>query len=453
MDTGRSVEARSPALSGPRPRCVLGRQPKRALLLALIGASTLGLLQSATTADAGITVRAGLYRVAQTPPMGWDSYGYGNRNVTARAVEQQAEAMVSTGMKAAGYRYVIIDAGWDLPTRPGGRLTPDPRKFPNGMKTVVNYVHRLGLKVGIYSTVGPTTCPGQYAGSFGHYQQDSDLFASWGVDYVKIDQCTVGDTGQDAQTLFAEFGGALAAAGRKYHHPMFYSISTNRPATAHPTAWAPDVGNMWRTWTDVRRYWYAHVNGWDQGVFSNFRANVAPGMASLAGPGHWNDPDLLQIGNGGLTPNESRAQFSLWAEMASPLIAGNDLTAMSKQTQGFLTNRAVIAVDQDRLGQQGRVITSAGGRWVMTKPLVGGARAVVLFNSGSNPATITTTTRAVGLRRAATYRVTDLWHHKSTTIKPGEIRATVGVHDVQMLRISAAQDRGLLTVGALRSVR
>jgi alpha-galactosidase len=411
---------------------------KRALILALIAAATLGLLQSATSANAGITIREGLYRVAQTPPMGWDSYGYGNLNVTARDVEQEADAMVSKGMKAAGYRYVIIDAGWDLPTRPGGRLTPDPAKFPNGIKAVANYVHRLGLEIGIYSTVGPTTCRHEYAGSFGHYRQDADRFASWGVDYVKIDQCTAGETGQSAQALFSRFGRALAAAGRKYHHPMVYSISTNRPAIARPTAWAPDVGNLWRTWTDVRRYWYAHVNGWDQGVFSNFRANVAPGMARLAGPGHWNDPDLLQIGNGRLTPNESRAQFSLWAEMASPLIAGNHLTTMSKQTQAFLTNRAVIAVDQDPLGKQGRVITSAGGRWVITKPLADGARAVVLFNAGNTPATITTTTGAVGLPRAATYHVTDLWHHTCTTIKRGRITATVGVHDVQMLRISAA---------------
>ncbi|HEY8302792.1 MAG TPA: glycoside hydrolase family 27 protein [Jatrophihabitans sp.] len=391
------------------------------LLAALCGGPTRP--QQPATVDLGL---------ALTPPMGWDSYNAYGRRATATDLEAQAAALVASGMKAAGYSYVNLDGGWTLRRRDAhGRLQVNRQKFPHGIAPVVDYVHSLGLKFGIYASLGKTNCAGSGAGSWGHYRQDVRTFARWHVDFVKVDWCAVprkrfpGLTGaQVAQRVFEQFGRALEAAGR----PMAYSLSTNHPGLV-AWAWASTVGNMWRTNGDIHAT-YARMR-------ANFIANA--GRYAIAGPGRWNDPDMLEVGNGRLTPTESRTNFSLWAEMAAPLIAGNDLTRMSSTTRRILTNRAVIAVNQDRLGQQGRVVARRGGHWILTKPLASGARAIVLFNDTAKPAVISTSARTVGLPSARRYGVDDLWTHLVTSTA-GRIVARVAPHAVAMLKLSPMPD-------------
>ncbi|MBO0883190.1 MAG: glycoside hydrolase family 27 protein [Mycobacterium sp.] len=370
-----------------------------------------------------VTVGNGL---ARTPPMGWNGYNHYSRAVTASIVRAQARSLVSSGMKAAGYTYVNLDGGWNLLHRNAhGALRADPRKFPHGIAPLAAYVHSLGLKFGIYASVGKTNCARTAAGSWRHYRQDAKTFASWGVDFVKVDWCNVprfpGMTAEQvARMLFGRFGRALRSASR----PMLYSLSTNRPALAAWT-WAPSVGNMWRTTRDIKdRY---------ASMLAHLALNAQ--HARAAGPGGWNDPDMLEVGNGGMTRREDRAEFSLWAEMAAPLIAGNDLTRMSAATRRTLTNQAIIAVDQDRLGRQGHILANANGHWVLAKPLVNGARAIVLFNQTDQSTVISTTAPRVGLPAATSYRVTRLWEHITTTTT-GTIREKVAPHSASVLRVS-----------------
>ncbi|MBO0863509.1 MAG: alpha-galactosidase [Mycobacterium sp.] len=396
--------------------------------LAAIGTLALvaGLAVVVTPEQAG-AVDNGL---ALTPPMGWNGFNHFTRNVTASIVEAEARTIVSSGMKADGYDYVNLDGGWDLLQRSAdGQLQPDPAKFPDGIKPVADYVHSLGLKFGIYTAVGTTNCAGTSAASFGHYQQDVDTFASWGVDYVKVDWCAVpsfpGMTAEQvAQMLYGQFGDALRASPR----PMLYSLSTNAGAALQPWTWAPSVGNLWRTTGDVADNYNSMV--------TNFQL-TAP-LDQFAGPGAWNDPDMLEVGNGGMTAAEDQSQFSLWAEMAAPLIAGNDLSTMSAATQDILTNRDVIAVDQDPLGKQGHVLTSAGGHWVLNKPLANGDHAVLLFNQTGTPAMISTTATQIGLGKATDYTLRDLWQH-TTTETTGTIAGEVPAHAVVMYRVAPNQ--------------
>ena len=395
-----------------------------AVVVGLLGVCGGGLASRAGAVDNGL---------ALTPPMGWNGYNHYVRDVTAAIVEAQARALVSSGMRGAGYQYVNLDGGWDLLARDAqGQLQPDPGKFPDGIAPVADYVHSLGLKFGIYTTVGTTNCAHTSAGSWGHYQQDARTFASWGVDFVKVDWCSVPTdqfpgmtTEQIAQQLYSQFGQALQNAGR----PMVYSLSTNRADLAAWT-WAPSIGNMWRTGSDNKNN-YA-------GMLANFTNNVE--HYRVAGPGAWNDPDMLQVGNGVMTRTEDRAEIGLWAEMAAPLIAGNDMTTMSTTTRDDLTNKAIIAVDQDPLGRQGHTVASANGHWVLTKPLADGARAIVLFNQTDQPAVITTTALRVGLPSSPTYRVDHLWSAQ-TTETTGTISAKVLPHGASMQRVTPASTK------------
>src|SRR5438034_1139150 len=316
-----------PALTWPVP------------ILATTGIAA-GLPASLAAADA----------LAQTPPMGWNGFNRFLRDVSEARVEAQARALVASGMQAAGYEYVNLDGGWDLLQRgPQGELQPDPAKFPHGIKPVADYVHSLGLKFGIYTSAGVTNCATHSAGSYGHFQQDAAAFASWGVDYVKLDWCRVpyrnypGMSRQQVSRMLAtEMGSAIATSGRA----MVYDI--NFEADDTPWMWGANVANLWRTGQDSQDRWWSMV--------FNFTHNVQ--HYSHARPGGWNDPDMLEVGNGGMTAIEYQSEFSLWAEMAAPLIAGTDLAAMSDVTRDILTNKAVIAVDQDPLGLQGRPIAS-----------------------------------------------------------------------------------------------
>ncbi|MDQ2848831.1 MAG: NPCBM/NEW2 domain-containing protein, partial [Actinomycetota bacterium] len=365
--------------------------------------------------------------LGKTPPMGWNDWYAFKCNLTAALVEQTADTMVSSGMKAAGYNYVNLDDCWLAKTRAAdGSLQADPTKFPGGIKAVANYVHARGLKLGIYEDVGTKTCAG-YPGSYGHVQQDADSFASWGVDFVKVDWCNVpfadfpGLTQQQvAKKLYTAYSAALLASGRQ----MFFSICEWDP-TLKPWTWAPKISNMWRSNNDYSDSWNAVLHNLD-GEANN---------GSFAGPGGWNDPDILQVGLGGMTQAEDQAHMSMWAVLAAPLLAGNDLRSMSAATKAILTNKDVIAVDQDRLGVQGRRIARRGDADVWSKPLANGDRAVLLVNRGAGDLTVQTTAAQVGLPKAKSYRVRDLWTH-TTSQSGGTIVAGVPAHSAVLVRVS-----------------
>ena len=368
------------------------------------------------------------------PPMGWNGYNHFSRRVTAAIVEEEASAIVTSGMKAAGYRYVNLDGGWDLLTRDArGDLQPNSAKFPQGIAPVVSYVHSLGLEFGIYTSAGSRNCFGDTAGSFGHYAADARLFASWGIDYVKFDWCHVpyGDFpglthSEVSQLLARQMAAALASTNR----PIFFDINDTEWKSEAPWQWAPRIGRMWRVDHDIRDSY--------SGVVGSFLRDVP--LSKEARPGAWNDPDMLEVGNGGLSASEEKTQFSLWAELAAPLIAGNDLSSMSEQTRAVLTNASVISVDQDRLGKQGHAVSSVSGHWVLAKELANGNEAVVLFNQSGQPARITTTAVAVGLGKAASYTLRDLWTGDVTQSR-GTISDLVPAHGVEMFVISLRDAR------------
>jgi alpha-galactosidase len=307
-----------------------------------------------------------------------------------------------------------------------GDLVANPSKFPDGIAAVASYVHSLGLKLGIYEDAGTATCQG-YPGSDGHEQQDADLFASWGVDYLKYDWCNVpfssfpGESHEQvAQTLYTRMSNALAAAGR----PIVFSMCNGWDSSVQPWTWGAPVANLWRTTTDIQPNFSS--------MLSNFHVNVA--LASFAGPGAWNDPDMLEVGNG-MSATEDQSEFSLWAEMAAPLIEGSNLVSASSATLTILTNKAVIAVDQDSLGKQGTEVSSAGGLDVLAKPLANGDVSVALFNETGSTATISTTAAAIGKTGSSSYTLTNLWTGATSTTTAA-ISASVPSHGTVMLRVS-----------------
>ncbi|WP_377272936.1 glycoside hydrolase family 27 protein [Peterkaempfera sp. SMS 1(5)a] len=361
--------------------------------------------------------------LAPTPQMGfndWNAYGC---NVSEALIKSTALAMHNNGMQAAGYSYVNIDDCWLTSSRDsGGHLVPDPVKFPDGIKGTADYVHSLGLKLGIYEDAGTATCAG-YPGSLGHETTDAQSFASWGVDYLKYDNCN--NTGVPAQTRYTAMRDALAATGR----PILFSLCNW--GQENVWTWGAGVGNSWRTTGDISASFSS--------MLSIFHSNV--GLASYAGPGHWNDPDMLEIGNGSMTDAENRSEFSLWVEMAAPLIAGTNLTTASASTLSTLTNSRVIAVDQDSLGRQGTMVSSSNGLDVLAKPLANGDVSVVLFNETGSTATITTTAAAIGKSGASSYALTDLWSGSASSTS-GTISASVPAHGTVMYRVAGGSTSG-----------
>jgi alpha-galactosidase len=403
-----------------------------AVTLVMTGAALPAVLAVARPAPASALANG----LALTPPMGFNDWNAYHCNVSASLIEQTAKAMVTSGMKAAGYQYVNIDDCWLAPQRAAdGQLQPNPVTFPRGITAVADYVHSLGLKLGIYEDAGTATCAG-FPGSYGHYAQDARTFASWGADYLKLDWCNIpfqafpGVTHQQVgQQLYTQMRDALAATGR----PIVFSMCNGWDSSVQPQTWAAPVSNLWRTTGDISDNFGSMV--------SNFTQTV--GLYPFAGPGAWNDPDMLEIGNGGMTTLEYQAEFSLWAEMSAPLIAGTNLTSMSAATRAIYTNRAVIAVDQDPLGKQGQPVVNDNGHWVLTKPLPGGDRAVVLFNQNPAPAMISASAAQVGFtapaaaaaHRPRAYQLTDLWTGQRYETA-GTIAATVPGHGVVMYRVT-----------------
>lgn len=365
--------------------------------------------------------------LARTPPMGWNSWNSFHCDVDAELLEATADAMVASGMKAAGYTYVNIDDCWLLKTRGRhGELVPDPKKFPHGLEALAAYVHGKGLKLGIYESAGTTTCAG-YPGSIGHEKQDAAQFARWGIDYLKYDNC--GDQeGETYRQRYMAMRDALAQSGRR----IVYSMCEwgNRS----PWRWAQPIGNLWRTTQDITPRWETDQPDGDypRGIMDIIDQQASLSRASH--PGAWNDPDMLEVGNGYLTEDENRAHFSLWALLNAPLIAGNDLRNMSKEVRDILTNREVIAVDQDWGGRQGYRVRDEGNTQVWAKPMSDGSVAVILLNRRRGPVNIATTVHEIGLKDAGSYRVRNLWNH-TDSISHGRIVATVATHAVAMFRV------------------
>ena len=340
--------------------------------------------------------------LAQTPPMGWNSWNTFHVNVDAETVKAMADIMVASGMKAAGYEYLVVDDGWEAMSRDAeGNLVPDPKRFPQGMKAVADYVHAKGLKFGIHNCAGNKTCNGMPGGR-GHEYQDARLYASWGVDYLKYDWCEHGTA--DAKETYRTMRDAIHAAGR----PMVFSLC--EWGENKPWEWASDTGHLWRTTGDIRDCRKCRGE-WDMGWEIILEQQV--NLAKYAGPGHWNDPDMLEVGNPGLSLTESRAHFSLWCMLAAPLMAGNDLRLMSPEVLAILTNKEAIAIDQDKLGKEGTRFANPPGMQIWIKELSGGRWAVCYYNSSSEPiAAKATWDNFYFMDRTKKYSVRDVWAAK-----------------------------------------
>ena len=355
----------------------------RILSLLCVGVFALSSLatgaQTAPGATKNLVQKPAPPQVAPTPPMGWNSWNFFAGRVTDKDIRAAADQLVASGMKDAGYVYVNIDDTWEGERDAGGVLHSNA-KFPD-MKALAGYVHSKGLKLGIYSSPGPQTCAG-FEASLGHETQDADLYASWGVDYLKYDLCSFtpavmmkqapDDRAAQMRIMVSAYDTmhkALKATGR----PIVYSLC--QYGWDAVWEWGPKVGaNLWRTTDDIQPNWNS--------IYSILNAQA--GLASYAGPGHWNDPDMLEVGNGKLTPAENRTHFSMWAMLAAPLLAGNDLPNMTPEVRAILTNRDVIAIDQDPLGREATRAYSDGEVDVWTRPLSGGATAIAVVNAGSD---------------------------------------------------------------------
>ncbi|HEX3739799.1 MAG TPA: glycoside hydrolase family 27 protein [Terriglobales bacterium] len=369
--------------------------------------------------------------LALTPPMGWNTWNKFACNVSDELVRGMADTMVKSGMKDAGYQYVVIDDCWQVSRDKSGNIVADTQRFPHGIKAVADYVHSLGLKFGIYSDAGAKTCQGRPAG-LGHEYQDALMYASWGVDYLKYDWCNTLPE-QDARASYANIRQALDATGR----PIVLSIC--EWGKNQPWLWGQEVGgNLWRTTGDIQDRW-AGKKEWSPGnCCSNGMLAIVDENEPLyfaAGPGHWNDPDMLEVGNGGMTTTEYRSHFSLWTIMAAPLIAGNDLRNMTADIHDILTNKEVIAVDQDPLGRQGRRVAKDGDLEIWSKEMQDGSRAVVLLNRGGSAHEITVNWREIGYPDHLGAAVRDLWTHKDSGKFTGNFSAPVESHGVVMITI------------------
>ena len=361
-----------------------------------------------------------------TPPMGWNSWNGFGCAINEKTVRDNADAIAANGMKAAGYDYIIIDDCWHGPRDARGDITADPVRFPSGLKALADYVHAKGLKFGIYSDGGAKTCQ-ERSGSQGYEHQDAAQYARWGVDYLKYDWCAART--RNSEEAYALMADALRETGR----PILFAMC--EWGLTKPWLWSEKIGNTRRTTGDLADAWsgaFMH----QQGLIQILDLNEP--LWSYAGPGHFNDADMLQVGNGGMTTAEYRSHFSLWAMMASPLITGNDVVHMSQATRDIIFNTEVIAVDQDAKGVQGRRVAAYGAGEIWTKPLSDGGQAVLFFNRGDTPMTIGIDWADVGYSGVGKPPVVrDLWAHAPVTVKGRNYRVKVPSHDVVMLRVGA----------------
>lgn len=362
--------------------------------------------------------------LARTPPMGWNSWNKFGCNVSEDLIKSVADAMVSTGMRDAGYQYLVIDDCWQVDRDPQGNIVPDAKRFPSGIKSLADYVHGKGLKFGIYSDAGTGTCQNR-PGSRGYEFQDARQYAAWGVDYLKYDWCNHGT--QDSAASYSLMTDALKKSGR----PIVFSLC--EWGSTKPWLWAKDVGNLWRTTGDIVDKWEGSEKRDGLGFVQII--DLQDGLQSYAGPGHWNDPDMLEVGNGGMTDTEYKSHFSLWSILAAPLMAGNDIRSMTPAIHDILTNKEVIAVDQDPMGIEGHRVKSEGGLEVWSKQLSDGGRAVALLNRTGDTKQITVNWTDLGFPSSLNASVRDLWAQQDAGSHKGSYSASVPSHGVAMLRI------------------
>lgn len=379
-----------------------------AILACLLVGTSATLLAPATSAQTSASL-------APTPPMGWNSWNKFGCNVSDKLIREMADAVVSSGMQAAGYQFVNIDDCWQVSRDASGTIVADPARFPSGIKALADYVHGKGLKLGIYTDAGTGTCE-KRPGSLNHEVQDAKTYASWGIDYVKIDWCNA--EGLEPEVQYAKLRDALANSGR----PIVFSICNWGVKT--PWRWGPATGNLWRTTGDIN-------DTYERMSLIGFGQN---GLEKFAGPGHWNDPDMLEVGNGGMKRDEYRTHMALWALLAAPLLAGNDLRNMSPETKDLLLNSEVLAVDQDVKGVQGHRVWEEGPLEIWVKPLADGSHAVGLFNRSESATKMTLDFKSIGAPASAKLR--DLLDHKDLGTVQNSYSAEVPTHGVVLVKVS-----------------
>ncbi|UII32291.1 glycoside hydrolase family 27 protein [Fulvivirga ulvae] len=375
--------------------------------------------------------------LAPTPPMGWNSWNTFATDINEQLVKDIADKFVELGLKDAGYEYIVLDDGWMAKERDAnGNLVADPEKFPGGMKALAAYVHSKGLKFGLYNCAGSETCAG-YPGSRGYEYQDARLYASWDIDFLKYDWCNTEKL--NGEGAYITMRDALAKAGR----PVVFSIC--EWGDNEPWNWAQEVGHMWRISGDISNCWDCEDN---HGTWSSWGVwkiiNMHENIRSATGPDHWNDFDMMEVGNG-MTAAEDRSHFAMWSLLASPLIMGNDLRSATEETIKTLTNKEVIGVNQDSLGIQGFRVANDGNIEIWAKPLANGSWAMTFVNMNEKPAELsfdwsehTITDAETGKRlntKEKTYQVKDLFNHKKLKNTKNKLKATIGVHDVLMVRL------------------
>lgn len=364
-------------------------------------------------------------QIANTPPMGWNSWNKFGCDVNEKLIMEVADAMASNGMRDAGYQYIVIDDCWQVGRDENGEIIVDKDRFPNGMKYLADYIHSKGLKFGIYSCAGTKTCQGRPGGR-GYEFQDARTYARWGVDYLKYDWCN--SSTQNAQASYEIMRNALYAAGR----PVVFSLC--EWGRSKPWEWAKDVGHLWRTTEDIVDRWDAMISIFDE----------QKDLAKYAGPGHWNDPDMLEVGNGGMSTEEYRTHFSLWCMLAAPLMAGNDLQNMTKEILGILTNKEMIAINQDTLGKQAFCFRDNGDYEIWVKKLAEEEKAVCLLNRSDEVKTVEVnipvllksndyywSTEPYEMKN---YYLRDLWEHKNVNTEENTMSVTLPPHSVKVYR-------------------
>jgi alpha-galactosidase len=361
--------------------------------------------------------------LALTPPMGWNSWNTFETSINEDLIKETADILVSSGMKDAGYEYIVIDDGWEAKERDEyGNLVPDPEKFSGGMKALGDYIHSKGLKFGIHNCAGNTTCNG-LPGGRGHEYMDARLYASWGVDYLKYDWCDHGSA--DARETYKTMRDALYAAGR----PIVFSIC--EWGNNQPWLWAKDIGHLWRTTGDITDC-YNCQGEYDMGL--RFIIQLQDGLEKYAGPDHWNDPDMLETGNPGLTLAESRSNFSIWCVLAAPLMAGNDLRKMTPEIVNILTNKEAIAINQDPLGKQAYKYMDHPSKQIWVKELSNNEWAICYHNDGDQSIILRIHWEHFGFLKGA-YKIYNIWQDKviGTTEKNRNMELTS--HDVILLKL------------------
>lgn len=350
--------------------------------------------------------------LAQTPPMGWNSWNtFQCDGVNETVIREIADAMVENGLKDAGYEYIVIDDCWQIGRDKNGYIINDDEKFPSGIKNLADYIHAKGLKFGIYSDAGTNTCAGR-PGSKGYELKDAETYAKWGVDYLKYDWCNT--QGQDAKSSYKLMRDALYKTGR----PIVFSMC--EWGENKPWEWAEDVGHLWRTTLDIDMQGRFDGNVWGNHIGWADIVDMQVGLEKYAGPGHWNDPDMLAVGNNNMPQNEARAHFSMWCMLAAPLMAGNDLRDMTFNDQDILTNKELIAVNQDILGKQGFKIEDKGNFEIWQKLLVNDQIAICLFNRENKNKKYEINWSKVKIKDfSGTYEIKDLWRNKiiGTTVE------------------------------------